>query len=113
MRHLVPAILVLVVLVAVPAVAEGPSEGEELFLAQKCNLCHAVPPADIEAKTRSDKLRGSDLGLEPLPPFEEVAAYLRGETEIDGEKHKKKVTADDAELKKIVDWLNELAESQG
>ena len=36
--------------------------GREVFEAQKCNMCHAVPAVGIESKTSSDKLKGPDLG---------------------------------------------------
>jgi hypothetical protein len=31
-------------------------DGKEIFLAQKCDLCHTVSSAGIEAKTKSDKM---------------------------------------------------------
>ena len=48
------------VCIAPALLAEG-SDGKGVFEAQKCNLCHAVSSAGIEAKTKSEKLKGPDL----------------------------------------------------
>ena len=82
--------------------------GKETFLASKCNLCHAVPAAEIEAKTKSDKLRGADLGGPIEADFETLAAYLRKQGELDGEQHKREFKGTDEELQTIIDWLASL-----
>lgn len=92
------------------AVAEEESAGRTTFMDAKCNLCHAVPAADIAAKTTSEKLRGPELGG-PLPEgttLEEMAAYLRKQAPRDGEEHKKEFKGTDEELQSIFDWLAEL-----
>jgi hypothetical protein len=96
----------------VPAVAEGEDEpaGEAVFLEAKCNVCHAVPAAAIEAKAKSEKMRGPALGG-PLPgdmAFEGIAAYLRKQAERDGAEHKKEFKGSDEELHSILDWLGTL-----
>ena len=98
-------------LLAPPAVsfAEGEeSPGQAAFLAHKCNLCHAVPAAGIEAKTKSDKMKGPELGGPIEADFEKIAAYLRKTGDLDGEQHKKEFKGTDEELKAIVDWLGSL-----
>ena len=46
-----------------PAAAQAAKvlDGKQIFLAQKCNLCHAVSPAGIAATTKSEKMKGPDL----------------------------------------------------
>ncbi len=48
---------------ATPAVAQAPKvlDGKQIFLAQKCNLCHSVPPAGIAATVKSERMKGPDL----------------------------------------------------
>ncbi len=101
---------VLVTMIAIVpsgAVAEEEPADRSTFLDAKCNVCHAVPAAEIAAKTTSDSMRGPDLGG-PLPEgttFEEIAAYLRKETERSGARHKKEFKGSDDDLHSILDWL--------
>ncbi len=88
--------------------AGDPAAGKEIFLASKCNLCHAVPAAEIEAKTKSEKLRGADLGGPIEASFDAVAAYLRKQGDLDGKQHKKEFKGTDEEIQAIVDWLASL-----
>lgn len=97
---------------ALAAPAAG-ADGKEVFLAQKCNLCHSVSSAGIEAKTTNEKLQGPDLSTVELPDAEWLAAYLKQEETHDGEKHKKKFTGSDEELQALIDWLKAQAASGG
>lgn len=82
-------------------------DGKEIFLAKKCNLCHGVSSADIEATTKSDKMKGPDLSAgEPHDPAW-LAQYLKQEETMDGEKHKKGWSGSDEELQALITWLNE------
>jgi len=85
-------------------------DGKALFEQHKCNLCHSVSAAEIEAKTSSDKMRGGDLSGYELgdKTLDDVAAYLRKEAELDGNKHKREFKGTDEELQTIVDWLGSL-----
>ncbi len=78
----------------------------------KCNMCHAVPAAEIEAKTKSEKMKGADLGGHIEADFETIAAYVRKEGELDGKTHKKPFKGTDEELQAIVDWLGTLEASE-
>ncbi len=89
------------------AEAEEPA-GRQVFLAHKCNLCHAVPAAGIEAKTKSEKMKGADLGGPVEEDFEVIADYLRKQSELEGKSHKKEFAGSDEELHQILDWLAEL-----
>ncbi len=91
--------------------AQEASRGFELFHTLKCQLCHSVPAADIEAKTKSDKIKGADLGT-PASQLtaEEMSGYIRREAELDGKQHKKEFKGTDEELAVIIDWLLELSQ---
>lgn len=80
------------------------ADGKQIFMDQKCNLCHAVSTAGIEAKTKSEKMKGPDLvGLDA--DADTLVKFITGETEMNGAKHKKKATGSDAEVKALVDWI--------
>lgn len=82
----------------------GAPDGKEIFLAQKCNMCHSVPPEGIEAKTSSEKMRGPDIvDLEKDPEW--MAKFLKKEAELDGQKHKKEFKGSGEELDALISWL--------
>jgi mono/diheme cytochrome c family protein len=86
--------------------AEDVPAGQAVFLAQKCNLCHAVSSAGIEAKIRSEKLAGGDLkGIGERRDADWIAKFVRKEIELDGAKHKKLFTGSDEELQTLIAWL--------
>ena len=88
-------------------------DGQALFTdTHKCNMCHGVPAADIEAKMKSEKMKGPELGGKLEKELEEIAAYVRKESEIDGVTHKKEFKGTDEELQAIVDWLATLEEPE-
>lgn len=105
------AVAVLVLLFTAPVLtvgaaqaAEGPLDGKEIFLAQKCNLCHSVPPAGIEATTKSEKMKGPDLvDLKREAGWYE--RWLKKEVELNGKLHMKAFQGSDAELDALVEWL--------
>lgn len=89
-----------------PALAgEGAAmDGKEIFLGEKCNMCHSVSTADIEAKTKSEKMFGGDLvDLEHEADW--IAEYLKKAAEKDGSDHKREFKGTDEELAALVDWL--------
>jgi hypothetical protein len=95
------------------AVAEGEADGKALFVdTYKCSMCHAVPAAGIEAKTKSESMKGSDMGGKVEGEFAEIAAYVRKEGELDGKTHKKPFKGTDEELQTILDWLGSLEASE-
>ena len=88
---------------------EGAVDAKTLFVeTHKCQMCHGVPAAGIEAKMKSEKMKGPDLGGKSEIDFEKLAAYLRKEAELDGEEHNKEFKGTDEELQAIVDWLGTL-----
>lgn len=79
-------------------------DGKAIFMAQKCNMCHGVPAAGIEATTKSEKVKGPDLdALEHDADL--LVRYLRKQAEIDGEQHVRAFTGTDEELGALVAWL--------
>lgn len=94
---------------AAAAAGDADAPGRTVFLEAKCNLCHGIESLGIEAKTKSDKLRGKDLStIGADHDAEWFTAFLKREIELDGAKHKKSFTGTDEELMTLVDWLTEL-----
>jgi mono/diheme cytochrome c family protein len=91
-----------------PAVAAEPKvlDGKQIFLAQKCNLCHTVSSAAIQATVKSEKMKGPDLaGLTPKMEARLINDYLRKKAEINGKKHGKEFTGSDEEIGALIAWL--------
>lgn len=105
--------LVAFAMVAVPALvisAADMPDGKEVFLAQKCNICHAVSSAGIEATTASEKMKGPDLigvGDRHDNDKEWFVKFVKREVELDGSLHKKPYKGTDEELAALIDWLLE------
>ncbi len=112
MKNLMALVIILVAAVFAGSLVaeEAPAlDGKALFTdTHKCNMCHAVPAADVAAKTKNEKMKGGDLGGKVEGEFAEIAAYVRKEGELDGKTHKKPFKGTDEELQAIVDWLGSL-----
>jgi mono/diheme cytochrome c family protein len=81
-------------------------DGKAVFLAQKCNMCHGVSTAGIEATTKSDKMKGPDLvGVVAEKGKDWTTKYLKKEVDLDGKKHSKEVKLADAEMATLLSWL--------
>lgn len=90
------------------AASQGELDGQEIFMAGKCNLCHSVSSVGIESKTKSEKMMGPDLaGVGERHDAEFLAAYLKQEEELDGETHKKAFSGSDEEFAALIAWLME------
>lgn len=92
---------------AVPAGEGGAKlDGKEIFLATKCDLCHSVSAAGIQAKAKSEKMQGKDLtDVGTRHEREWIGKFVRGEETLDGAKHKRPFKGSDEELKALLDWL--------
>ena len=117
MKRLLTALVATAAAVAILALAAPPAtfadeevDAEALFVeTHKCNMCHGVAAEGIEAKTKSDKMKGPDLsGYTSDKELAEIAAYARKEADIDGKQHKKGFKGTDEELQTILDWLGSL-----
>jgi mono/diheme cytochrome c family protein len=87
------------------AQAQKVLDGKQIFLAQKCNLCHSVSPAGIEATTKSEKMKGPDLVGESKRDAKLLNGYLRKTADINGKKHVKQFTGSDEEIGALIAWL--------
>lgn len=89
--------------------ANAPSQaadGKELFLAQKCNTCHSVQVAGIEATTKSEKMKGPDLtGVVAEKGVDWTLKFLHKEVDLEGKKHGKELKLSPEETKVLIDWL--------
>lgn len=109
MTHARPALAVLVAAsLAIPAAATDAEKAQELFVdTHKCNTCHTVDAASIEA--RSEKMKSTDLSGYSSDDVASLARFLRKEAPgADGEDHKRTFKGTDEELQAIVDWLASL-----
>ena len=102
------SVFALAVRPAVGTDAPMPS-GEDLFNNYKCGMCHAVASAGIEAKVKSDAMKGADLGAYKTEiGADKLLAYVTQAGELDGNKHKKKYAGTPEELTVILEWLAQL-----
>ena len=92
---------------AAPAAAQAAKvlDGKQIFLAQKCNLCHSVSPAGIAATTKSEKMKGPDLVGLAKKDAKLLNSYLRKTADINGKKHAKQFTGSDEEMGALIAWL--------
>ena len=99
-------VMVLALAMLVVAPASVADEGKDLFVAQKCNMCHSVSSAEIEAKVKSEKMMGPDLtGVVTADNSETLAKFVKKQAQIDGKDHKKEFAGTDDELTAIIAWL--------
>lgn len=88
------------------ATAATAADGKEVFLAQKCNVCHAVSTAGIEATTKSEKMKGPDLvGTIQAHGADTMVKYLKKEVDLNGKKHPKEMKATDEEIQAMIAFL--------
>jgi len=104
------ALVLALVLASPPAVAEAAdstsSDGASMFVSQKCQTCHSVSTAGIEAKVKKGPMAGPDLAVAAKRHDAEwIQAFVKGKEQLDGKKHKKPFKGSDDDLKTVVDWL--------
>jgi mono/diheme cytochrome c family protein len=89
-----------------PAAAQAAKtlDGKQIFLAQKCNMCHSVSTADITATTKSEKMKGPDL-VNVKTDAKVLADYLRKKADLNKKKHTKAFTGSDEELGALIAWI--------
>lgn len=86
------------------AEAQGAKDGKQIFLDQKCNMCHGVSTAQITATTKSEKMKGPDL-VNVKEDAKTLTAYLKKTADLNGKKHAKEVKLSDPELNTLVTWI--------
>lgn len=100
------AILALIVVGAALSAPASAVDGKEVFLAQKCNTCHSVSTAAIEATTKSEKMKGPDLvGVVQAHDTAWVSDFIQKKIDKEGKKHAKEFKGTAEELAAIVAWL--------
>jgi mono/diheme cytochrome c family protein len=99
----------LVLVLGLMALAAGPlaaADGKEVFLAQKCNMCHGVSTAGIEATTKSEKMKGPDLvGVMQAHDAAWVKDYITKKIDKDAKKHTKEFKGTPEELDALIAFL--------
>ena len=91
--------------VVTPAAAQPKTlDGKATFMAQKCNMCHSIPAAGIEATTKSEKVKGPDIN-DLKTDATMLAKILRKQADLNGKKHTKAFTGSDEELGALIAWL--------
>ena len=87
---------------------------ETVFVELKCNKCHSVEALGIEARAKSEKMRGPDLSdVGSQRDAEWFAGFLKREIQIDEKDHKKEFDGSKKQLIAIVDWLLEQRAGRG
>jgi mono/diheme cytochrome c family protein len=85
------------------APAGAATDGKQIFLDQKCNMCHAVSSAAIKP---TSKIKAPDLaGLASKEDAASIKKYLKKESDKNGKKHLKPFSGTDAQLDAVVAWL--------
>jgi mono/diheme cytochrome c family protein len=87
----------------VPPTSGAATEGKQIFLDQKCNMCHTVSSASI---TATSKIKAPDLtGLASKDDAAFLKKYLKKEAAKNGKKHIKPFGGTDAQLDALISWL--------
>jgi mono/diheme cytochrome c family protein len=97
--------------------AKGKSEeGKAVFQKYKCRSCHSIEAQgitlkELEGETEKTDKKPPDLsGVGLDKKAEWFVLFLQKKEKLDGELHPKKFRGTDAELKKLVAWLETLKE---
>ena len=98
------SVLMVAALVALGATANAATDGKEIFLGQKCNMCHNVPTLAIERTMKSEKMAGPDL-VNIKTDAATLGKELRKQADIKGKKHPKAFTGSDEELGALIAWI--------
>lgn len=97
-------VLLLAAFYSGPAAGQPKLDGKAIFLAQKCNMCHNVPPAGIERTMKSDKMAGPDV-VNLKVDAATLAKVLKKQADVNGKKHPKLFAGTDEELNALTAWL--------
>ena len=99
-----PLLAVPILVLSATATFAGAPDGRAIFLSQKCNMCHSVSSAGIEATVKAEKMKGPDLvGVAAEAPA--LKDYLMQKSEMNGKKHPKKAGGSEDDLKALIDWI--------
>jgi len=91
---------------AAQTLATPADAGKDLFVSSKCNMCHAVSSAGIEAKMKNPKMQGRDLtGITATRDAAWITKYIKKEEKIEGKAHKATFKGTDEDIQALIDWL--------
>ncbi len=100
---LMVAAVSLLTLKPIPASA-AEADGQKIFLADKCNMCHDVSTVGIKATVKSEKMKGPDLvNLDKDADW--IAKFLKKEVDLNGKKHNKAFSGSAEDLKVLAAWI--------
>jgi len=105
MRNILTLLLTGLALIALASVPAAAAEAQELFVTQKCSLCHAVQAAGVEAKVKSEKMKGPDLSGYVATDVDTLEAFLRKEAPLNETDHKRAYEGSREELDQLLKWL--------
>ena len=77
-------------------------DGKQIFLAQKCNMCHSVSTEGITPTMKTSK--APDL-VNITVDAKTLNGYLRKTADLNGKKHMKQFTGSDEELGALIAWI--------
>lgn len=80
---------------------------KNLFLKNKCNMCHSVPKAEIKSIMPA-KYPDLPNKIAKETQIDELLKFIKQETNINGKKHGLRFKGNDGELKTILKWLQEI-----
>jgi cytochrome c551/c552 len=77
-------------------------DGKQIFVNNKCSMCHTITSAGIESK-KSDAVDLSAVGKDQTVEF--LMKFLKKEAKLNDKDHKSSFKGSDEDLKTLVDWL--------
>lgn len=84
--------------------AAAEADGQKIFTADKCNMCHDVSTVGIKATVKSEKMKGPDLvNLDKDADW--IAKFLKKEVDLNGKKHNKVFGGSAEDLKVLAAWI--------
>lgn len=83
--------------------AEEPT-GKDIFVNQKCNVCHAIASQEITSKQAAKYPDLSDFGSKGVEEAT-LIQYLKKEVKLNEKSHPIKFKGEDAELDVLAKWL--------
>ncbi len=87
------------------------ADGKAIFTESKCDMCHSVKAAGIEAKVKSEKMQGPDLtGVGSRHEADWIVKYVNKEVQLNDKDHKGAFKGSDEDLQSLIAWLEGLAE---
>ncbi len=95
------------------ALAGTTKTGKEIFLKNKCKMCHSLRAAGLEKKSKPKASAGPNAAKK-APDLSDVGSnrdaewlhsWLKKKIALDGKKHKKKFKGNAQDLDVLINWL--------